>query len=211
MRTLIQRVQHASVTIDGQLKSKIGKGLLVLVGIEDRDTQEDIEWLCKKIANLRIFDDENGVMNRSVVETEGEVMVVSQFTLHASTKKGNRPSYIHASKPDIAIPMYEAFCAEMGLQIGKEVQTGLTRPGSIHRIKNDKDMAEITLKQAQERVDNWIKTYGVRYFNELTNMTILTEEVGELARIMARTYGEQSFKESDKHRDLGDEMADVLR
>ena len=124
MRTLIQRVQHASVTIDGQLKSQIGKGLLVLVGIEDRDTQEDIEWLCKKIANLRIFDDEHGVMNRSVVETEGEVMVVSQFTLHASTKKGNRPSYIHASKPDIAIPMYEAFCAEMGLQIGKEVQTG---------------------------------------------------------------------------------------
>ena len=124
MRTLIQRVQHASVTIDGQLKSQIGKGLLVLVGIEDRDTQEDIEWLCKKIANLRIFDDENGVMNRSVVETEGEVMVVSQFTLHASTKKGNRPSYIHASKPDIAIPMYEAFCAKMGLQIGKEVQTG---------------------------------------------------------------------------------------
>ena len=124
MRTLIQRVQHASVTIDGQLKSQIGKGLLVLVGIEDRDTQEDIEWLCKKIANLRIFDDENGVMNRSVIETEGEVMVVSQFTLHASTKKGNRPSYIHASKPDIAIPMYEAFCAEMGLQIGKEVQTG---------------------------------------------------------------------------------------
>ena len=124
MRTLIQRVQHASVTIDGKLKSQIGKGLLVLVGIEDRDTQEDIEWLCKKIANLRIFDDENGVMNRSVTETEGEVMVVSQFTLHASTKKGNRPSYIHASKPDVAIPMYEAFCAEMGLQIGKEVQTG---------------------------------------------------------------------------------------
>ena len=124
MRTLIQRVQHASVTIDGQLKSQIGKGLLVLVGIEDRDTQEDIEWLCKKIANLRILDDENGVMNRSVTETEGEVMVVSQFTLHASTKKGNRPSYIHASKPDVAIPMYEAFCAEMGLQIGKEVQTG---------------------------------------------------------------------------------------
>src|SRR5699024_3534505 len=105
MRTLIQRVQHASVTIDGQLKYQIGKGLLVLVGIEDRDTQEDIEWLCNKIANLRIFDDENGVMNRSVTETEGEVMVVSQFTLHASTKKGNRPSYIHASKPDVAIPM----------------------------------------------------------------------------------------------------------
>ena len=124
MRTVIQRLQHCSVTIDGQLKSNIGNGMLVLVGIEDRDTQEDIEWLCKKIANLRIFDDENGVMNRSVIDTDGEVMVVSQFTLHASTKKGNRPSYIHASKPDFAIPMYESFCAEMGLQIGKNVATG---------------------------------------------------------------------------------------
>ena len=124
MRTLIQRVQHASVTIDGKIKSQIGNGMLALVGIEDRDTQEDIEWLTKKIANLRIFDDENGVMNRSVIDVKGEVMVVSQFTLHASTKKGNRPSYIHASKPDIAIPMYEAFCTEMELQIGKEVQTG---------------------------------------------------------------------------------------
>ena len=124
MRTLIQRIQHASVTINGEIKSQIGNGMLVLVGIEDRDSQEDIEWLTKKIANLRIFDDENGVMNRSVIDIKGEVMVVSQFTLHASTKKGNRPSYIHASKPDIAIPMYEAFCAEMELQIGKEVQTG---------------------------------------------------------------------------------------
>ena len=124
MRTLIQRVQHASVTINGEIKSQIGNGMLVLVGIEDRDSQEDIEWLTKKIANLRIFDDENGVMNRSVIDIKGEVMVVSQFTLHASTKKGNRPSYIHASKPDIAIPMYKAFCAEMELQIGKEVQTG---------------------------------------------------------------------------------------
>ena len=124
MRTVIQRVQHCSVTIDGQLKSNIGNGMLVLVGIEDRDTQEDIEWLCKKIANLRIFDDENGVMNRSVIESGGEVMVVSQFTLHASTKKGNRPSYIKASKPEFAIPMYESFCAEMGLQIGKPVSTG---------------------------------------------------------------------------------------
>lgn len=124
MRTVIQRVQHCSVTIDGKLKSQINRGMLVLVGIEDRDTQEDIEWLCKKIANLRIFDDENGVMNRSVIETGGEVMVVSQFTLHASTKKGNRPSYIKASKPDFAIPMYRSFCDEMGLQIGKAVATG---------------------------------------------------------------------------------------
>lgn len=124
MRTVTQRVQYASVTIDGQLKSKIGKGLLILVGVEDRDTQEDVEWLAKKITNLRIFDDENGVMNRSCIESDGEILVVSQFTLHASTKKGNRPSYIKASKPDVAIPMYEAFCQEVSLQLGKSVQTG---------------------------------------------------------------------------------------
>ena len=124
MKTVTQRVQYASVTIDGQVKSKIGKGLLILVGIEDRDTQEDIEWLAKKITNLRIFDDENGVMNRSCIEVEGEILVVSQFTLQASTTKGNRPSYIKASKPDVAIPMYEAFCEEVGLQLGKPVQTG---------------------------------------------------------------------------------------
>ena len=124
MKTVTQRVQYASVTIDGQVKSKIGKGLLILVGIEDRDTQEDIEWLAKKITNLRIFDDENGVMNRSCIEVEGEILVVSQFTLQASTKKGNRPSYIKASKPEVAIPMYEAFCEEGGLQLGKPVQTG---------------------------------------------------------------------------------------
>ena len=137
MRTVIQRVQHCSVTIDGQLKSNIGNGMLVLVGIEDRDTQEDIEWLCKKIANLRIFDDENGVMNRSVIDTGGEVMVVSQFTLHASTKKGNRPSYIHASKPDFAIPMYESVCAEMGLQIGKNVATGVFGADMKIELLND--------------------------------------------------------------------------
>lgn len=124
MKTVTQRVQYASVTIDGQVKSRIGKGLLILVGIEDRDTQEDIEWLAKKITNLRIFDDENGVMNRSCIEVDGEILVVSQFTLQASTKKGNRPSYIKASKPEVAIPMYEAFCEEVGLQLGRPVQTG---------------------------------------------------------------------------------------
>lgn len=124
MRTVIQRVQHASVTIDGALKSKIGKGLLVLVGIEDRDTPHDVEWLCKKICQMRIFDDENGVMNKSVVDVDGEILVVSQFTLQASVKKGNRPSYIKASRPEFAIPMYKSFCAEMGVQLGKEVQTG---------------------------------------------------------------------------------------
>ena len=124
MRVLIQRTKHASVTIDGRCKSAIKQGLLVLVGIEDSDGKEDIEWLCKKIVNLRIFDDENGVMNRSVRDIEGEILVVSQFTLHASTKKGNRPSYIRASKPEIAIPLYETFCKELSLSLGKEVGTG---------------------------------------------------------------------------------------
>lgn len=124
MRVLIQRTKHASVTIEGRCKSAIQQGLLVLVGIEDSDGKEDIEWLCKKIVNLRIFDDENGVMNRSVLDIEGEILVVSQFTLHASTKKGNRPSYIRASKPEIAIPLYETFCKELSLSLGKEVGTG---------------------------------------------------------------------------------------
>lgn len=124
MRTLIQRVKHASVTIEGYKKSEIAKGLLIFVGIEDSDTEEDIEWLCKKISNLRIFDDENGVMNRSVIDCEGELLVVSQFTLHASTKKGNRPSYIRASKPDKAIPMYELFCHALSNESNIPVQTG---------------------------------------------------------------------------------------
>ncbi|MCD7932968.1 MAG: D-tyrosyl-tRNA(Tyr) deacylase [Tannerellaceae bacterium] len=124
MKAVIQRVQHASVTIEGEIKSRIKQGLLVFIGIEEADNHEDIDWLTKKIANLRIFDDENGVMNRSVIETGGEILVVSQFTLHASTKKGNRPSYIKAAKPDIAIPLYETFCREMELQIGKNVATG---------------------------------------------------------------------------------------
>lgn len=124
MRALIQRAGHASVTIDSKVKSKIGKGLLVLVGIEDKDTSEDISWLTKKIVNLRIFDDENGVMNCSVKDIDGEILVVSQFTLHAATKKGNRPSYIKASKPEFAIPMYEEFCREIALELGKEIGTG---------------------------------------------------------------------------------------
>ncbi len=109
MRVVIQRVRQASVTIDEEVKSSIAKGLLILLGIEDADTEEDIDWLCKKISQLRIFNDEDGVMNKSVLEIGGELLVVSQFTLHASTKKGNRPSYIRASKPAYAIPMYEKF------------------------------------------------------------------------------------------------------
>ena len=124
MRTVIQRVQSASVTIDGEIKSAIGQGLLIFLGIEDKDSEADIEWLVKKIVNLRIFDDENGVMNRSIIEINGEALVVSQFTLHASTKKGNRPSYIKASKPEKAIPLYNEFCDEMSLALGKTIGTG---------------------------------------------------------------------------------------
>lgn len=124
MRLVIQRVTHASVTIEGVLKSKIGSGLLILVGIEDADTDSDVNWLAQKVVNLRIFDDENGVMNRSVVDVDGEILIVSQFTLHAMTAKGNRPSYIRASKPDFAIPMYEKFCAKVSELLGKQVGTG---------------------------------------------------------------------------------------
>ncbi|MDD3480370.1 MAG: D-aminoacyl-tRNA deacylase [Paludibacteraceae bacterium] len=124
MRALIQRVSHASVTIDDQLKSSIQQGLLVLIGIEDSDTNEDSEWLTSKIVNLRIFDDENGVMNKSLVDISGELLIVSQFTLHAMTAKGNRPSYIRAAKPEVAIPLYETFCNLATQKLGKPVQTG---------------------------------------------------------------------------------------
>ena len=124
MRVVIQRTTHASVTINDQQKSAIGKGMLILVGIEDSDGTEDIDWLCRKIVNLRIFDDENGVMNRSILETKGDILVVSQFTLHASTKKGNRPSYIRAARPEVSVPLYEQFCSALGLALGKPVETG---------------------------------------------------------------------------------------
>ena len=124
MRAVIQRVTEASVTIDGNVKSSIGLGLLVLLGIEDADTKDDIDWLSTKIVNLRIFNDDNGVMNVSVKDANGDVIVVSQFTLHASTKKGNRPSYIKAAKPEIAIPLYEAFVKQLQLDLGRPVQTG---------------------------------------------------------------------------------------
>ena len=124
MRAVIQRVSSASVTIDGQVKSSIGKGLLILLGVGYEDGQEDIDWLVKKISGLRIFDDEAGVMNRSVVDVGGEALVVSQFTLMASTKKGNRPSYIHAAGHEIAVPLYESFCTALSEALGKPVGTG---------------------------------------------------------------------------------------
>ncbi len=124
MKIVIQRVSEASVTINQKVKSKIGKGLLILLGIEDEDTQADSKWLCTKIGTLRIFDDENGVMNLSIKEVQGSIIIVSQFTLHASTKKGNRPSYLKASKPDIAIPLYENFVEELKITSALDVQTG---------------------------------------------------------------------------------------
>lgn len=124
MRILIQRVNEASVEIDSQIKSVIGVGLLVLIGIEEADKLEDSKWLAGKVTGLRIFDDKNGVMNRSVLDIGGEILVVSQFTLHAMTRKGNRPSYIKAAKHEIAIPLYNHFCLELSHILGKEVQTG---------------------------------------------------------------------------------------
>lgn len=137
MRAVIQRVLRASVEIDSKARASIATGLLVLLGIEDADTQEDIEWLSAKIINLRIFDDEQGVMNLSVKEVGGDVLLVSQFTLHASTKKGNRPSYIRASKPDIAIPVYERMIAQLEKDLGKAIQTGVFGADMKVELLND--------------------------------------------------------------------------
>lgn len=125
MRIIIQRVREASVTIDNQLYSSINQGVMILVGIEEADNEEDIVFLTKKVVNMRIFDDENGVMNKSILDVNGDILVVSQFTLHASTKKGNRPSYIKAAKPDISVPLYEKFCTELSIALGKQVKTGV--------------------------------------------------------------------------------------
>ncbi|WP_298479316.1 D-aminoacyl-tRNA deacylase [uncultured Maribacter sp.] len=137
MRAVIQRVSRASVTVEGKEISKINTGLLVLLGIEDLDTQEDINWLAKKIINLRIFNDVDGVMNNSLLQEKGDAIVVSQFTLHAGTKKGNRPSYIKASKPEVAIPLYESFISEIESQLGKKVGTGIFGADMKVDLRND--------------------------------------------------------------------------
>lgn len=137
MRVLIQRVSEASVTIDGSVKSAIGSGLLVLLGIENEDESEDINWLCKKIVQLRIFGDEEGKMNRSVQDINGDILVISQFTLHASTKKGNRPSYIKAARPEVAIPLYENFLDQLSIALGKPVGSGTFGADMKVRLLND--------------------------------------------------------------------------
>jgi D-aminoacyl-tRNA deacylase len=125
MRVVIQRVTQADVKVDGEIRGEVGPGLLVLMGVEDADGQEDITWMSGKIVNLRVFDDENGVMNRSVTDTGGDILLISQFTLHASTKKGNRPSYIKASKPDHAVPVYEKMILQLELDLGRPIQRGV--------------------------------------------------------------------------------------
>lgn len=137
MRVLIQRVKEASVTVDNEVISLINNGLLVFIGITDEDNREDILWLTKKIANIRLFDDENGVMNLSVMEAGGDILAVSQFTLMASTKKGNRPSYIKAAKPEISVPLYEEFCSEMELAVNKPIQRGVFGADMKVRLLND--------------------------------------------------------------------------
>jgi D-aminoacyl-tRNA deacylase len=137
MRAVIQRVTKASVAIDNRIYSQIGEGLLVLLGIEDADAGEDIEWLSSKIVNLRIFNDAAGVMNESILDQKGELLLVSQFTLHASTKKGNRPSYIKASKPEIAIPLYEKMIDRLGIDLGKDIKTGIFGADMKVELLND--------------------------------------------------------------------------
>ena len=137
MRAVIQRVSRANVTIEGKVNAAIENGLLVLLGIEDADTEEDISWLSGKIVNLRIFDDANGVMNESILDQGGDIILVSQFTLHASTKKGNRPSYIRASKPDIAIPIYEKMIQQLSADLGKPIGTGIFGADMKVELLND--------------------------------------------------------------------------
>ena len=137
MRVQIQRVKEASVMVDDKVISLIHNGLLVFLGVTDDDNRDDILWLTKKIANIRLFDDENGVMNRSVVEVDGDILTVSQFTLMASTKKGNRPSYIKAAKPEISVPLYEEFCSEMELAVNKPIQRGVFGADMKVRLLND--------------------------------------------------------------------------
>ncbi|MBY0480574.1 MAG: D-tyrosyl-tRNA(Tyr) deacylase [Chitinophagaceae bacterium] len=137
MRVVIQRVGEASVKVDGNTTGAIGTGLLVLMGVEDADNQEDIQWVSGKMVNLRIFDDENGVMNKSVLDIGGEILLVSQFTLHASTKKGNRPSYIRASKPEVAIPIYEQMIEQLKKDLGKNISTGIFGADMKLQLLND--------------------------------------------------------------------------
>ncbi len=168
MRVVIQRVIKASVEINGEIYASIENGLLIFLGIEDTDTTDDIEWLSGKIIRLRLFNDENGVMNHSIIENKGALMIVSQFTLHASTKKGNRPSYIRASQPAEAIPKYEEFIRRIREESRLEVKTGLfgadmkinlVNDGPVTIMIDTKNKEQMTIKEIQPAVDHWMKQY----------------------------------------------------
>lgn len=150
MRVIIQRVSQASVAVNGKVISAIENGYLILLGITQNDTQKDIDWLTKKIVNLRIFNDENNIMNRSLLDVDGNVIVVSQFTLHASTKKGNRPSYIYAAKPEIAIPLYEKFVHQLEYELGREVGTGIFGADMKVSLVNDGPVTIIIDSKSKE-------------------------------------------------------------
>lgn len=150
MRVVIQRVSEASVKVDGKITGEIDQGLLVLVGIEDADTSEDTDWICSKIANLRIFGDENGVMNLSVKDIKGEILVVSQFTLHAMTKKGNRPSYIRAARPEKAVPMYEEFLSKIQIETNNKIQAGIFGADMKVALVNDGPVTILIDSKARE-------------------------------------------------------------
>lgn len=150
MRVVIQRVTEASVTVHENITGEIGVGLLVLVGIEDADTDEDITWLSNKITNIRLFNDGNGVMNLGVKDVDGGILLVSQFTLHASTKKGNRPSYIKASKPDIAVPMYEKMIRQLEMDLGRKIQTGIFGADMKVRLLNDGPVTVVIDSKSKE-------------------------------------------------------------
>ena len=155
MRVVIQRVSHASVTINGTVKSQIGAGLLVLLGVADGDNQEDADWLVKKIIGLRVFDDENGVMNKNILETGGDIIVVSQFTLLASYKKGNRPSYIRAARHEVSIPLYEQFCTLLSERLGKPVGTGEFGAMMQVELLNDGPVTICMCSRNKEYQDRW--------------------------------------------------------
>lgn len=150
MRAVIQRVSEASVKVDGNITGAIETGLLVLLGIEDADTEDDIRWLCNKIVNLRIFNDEQGVMNKSVIDCAGDILLISQFTLHASTKKGNRPSYIKAGKPEFAAPLYEKMITQLASDLGKKIKTGVFGADMKVSLLNDGPVTIIIDTKAKE-------------------------------------------------------------
>ena len=221
MRAVVQRVSRAEVRVEGEVIGPAGPASMVLLGVHAEDVEADADWLARKVAEMRIFSDEDGKMNRALTDFGGEALVVSQFTLHAKTKKGARPSFIHTARethpalrtvrPPVGRPP-QAPGRHRPVRRHDGGGPHQRRPRHHHHGHPQQGMTpdSPTLADVQAQVDEWITTIGVRYFSELTNMAILTEEVGELARIMARRYGDQAKNHPMPERDLGDEMAGAL-